>query len=175
MAGSNSIPERLINFAVYDEGKSLIGIANVDLPEVSYMTDTVTGAGIAGEVDSPVLGHFGAMSLTLNWRTIEGDVLKLAKPGVHALELRGSQQKHDAARGTYETVPVRVVTRCLPKSVGLGSFEVGSTTDTTTELEVTYMKVEVGGVELCEIDKFNFIAKFGGNDVLAGVRADLGM
>lgn len=69
--GTNSIPERLINYRVYNESNALMGMATVDLPELQAMSDTVSGAGIAGEVDSPVLGHYRAMSSTFNWRTIE--------------------------------------------------------------------------------------------------------
>ena len=67
-------------------------------------------------------------------------------------------------------MPVRVSLRATPKSVSLGSFEVGSTTDSETEFEVIYMKVLVNGKELIEIDKYNFIAKFDGEDKLASVQ-----
>ena len=70
--GTNSIPERLINYRVYNEANALMGMATVDLPELQAMSDTVSGAGIAGEVDSPVLGHYQAMSSTFNWRTLKG-------------------------------------------------------------------------------------------------------
>ena len=62
--GTNSIPERLINYRVYNEANALMGMATVDLPELQAMSDTVSGAGIAGEIDSPVLGHYQAMSST---------------------------------------------------------------------------------------------------------------
>ena len=55
---SNPVPERLINYRVYLEGNALAGIATADLPDLEAMTDTVSGAGIAGEVDSPIIGHF---------------------------------------------------------------------------------------------------------------------
>ena len=57
-AGSNKIPERLIGFRVYNDNNDLLGIATVTLPMIEAMTDTVSGAGIAGEVESPVLGHY---------------------------------------------------------------------------------------------------------------------
>lgn len=50
MAGTNNVPERLIAFRVYGEGNDLLGTANVTLPTIEPMTDTVTGAGIAGEI-----------------------------------------------------------------------------------------------------------------------------
>ena len=69
--GSNMIPERLIGFRVYNDSNDLLGIANVTMPTIEAMFDTVSGAGIAGEVETPVLGHYGSMTTTLNWRTIE--------------------------------------------------------------------------------------------------------
>ena len=54
----NQVPEKLINFRVYLDGNNLIGVADVELPSIEAMTETVKGAGIAGEIDSPTLGHF---------------------------------------------------------------------------------------------------------------------
>ena len=64
MATGNKVPERLINFRVYNDGNDLLGVANVDLPSIEAMSDTVSGAGIAGEVESPILGHFASMTAT---------------------------------------------------------------------------------------------------------------
>jgi phage tail tube protein FII len=44
-----------------------------------------------------------------------------------------------------------------------------------TEFEVQYLKLYVDGKEVAEIDKYNYIAKFGDDDALASVRADLGL
>lgn len=175
MANTNPIQEKLVNFRVYNNSNDLLGVATVDLPELSAMTDTVSGAGIAGEVDSPVLGHFQSMSVTLHWRTIEAAAMGLAAQKAHHLEIRGSQQRYDAGSGLYSTVPVRLVVKGTPKTTSLGSFEPGSTTDTTTELEASYLKLVIGGKEVVEIDKYNYIARFGGSDALQSVRADLGL
>ena len=43
-AGENKIPERLINFRVYNNGNDLLGVATVELPELEAMSDTVSGA-----------------------------------------------------------------------------------------------------------------------------------
>lgn len=175
MEGSNKVPERLINYRVYNENNALMGIATVDLPEIQAMSDTVSGAGIAGEVDSPVLGHFQAMSTTFNWRTIESPALALAKQQAHHIEIRGSQQRFGTAEGKLSSFPVRVVMRAIPKNFSLGSFEPGSTTDSSTEFEVIYLKIFVDDKEVVEIDKYNFIAKFGDSDMLESVRKDLGL
>lgn len=175
MAGTNQIPERLINFRVYRDGNDLLGAANVTLPNLEAMSDTTSGAGIAGEVETPVLGHYGSMTVTIQWRTITGDVTTLARQESHALDIRGSIQVNDASLGKLVTVPVKLTIRAMPKNVTLGSFEVGATTDTETELEVTYLKLDINGETRVEIDKYNFIASFGGEDALATVRKDLGI
>ena len=73
------------------------------------------------------------------------------------------------------TTPIRVVMRAIPKNFSLGSFEPGSATDSSTEFEVVYLKIVVDDKEVVEIDKYNFIAKFGDTDMLESVRKDLGM
>ena len=171
----NPIPERTINFNVYDDSSALLGIATVDLPDIEAMTDTVTGAGIAGEVDSPTLGHFGSMTLTINWRVPVGDVTKLQAPKTHHIEMRASQQINDPALGEVLTQSFRVVTRCQPKTLSLGSLEPSAAADTSTEFEVSYIKIFIANVEVLEIDKYNFIFKINGVDYLQNVRRDLGI
>lgn len=169
------VPERLINGRVYNDGNDMLGIANVELPEIVALSETTSGIGIAGEVESPTLGHFESMTTKLSWRTITSKALDLCQQKSHAIEVRGSQQVYDAASGAYTTEAVRVSMKVTPKSTTLGTFEPGATTDTEQEFEVTYLKVQVAGKTKVEIDKFNFVAKFGDNDVLASVRKDLGL
>ena len=175
MAG-NKMNERLVNFRVYNSGNDLLGIATVDLPEITPMSDTNSGAGIAGEVESGILGHFESMTTKFAWRTIERAAISLcSQRKAHAVEVRGSQQTYDAANGTYSTIPVRASMRVSLKSAPLGTFEPGATTDTEQEFEVLYLKLYVDGKEVIEIDKYNFIAKFNGVDDLESVRRDLGI
>lgn len=175
MAGINDVPERLINSRIYVDGNTCLGTGDVDLPSIEYMTETISGAGIAGEADTPILGHLQSMTIGITWRTIEASNVRLAAMKAHSLDIRGSQQIYDSAKGEYKTLPVRVSVKAAPKSVQLGKFAVGATTDTKTELEVTYLKVDIDGKTEVEIDKFNYVAKFGGEDQLESVRKDLGM
>lgn len=175
MAGENRVPERLINFRVYNGGNDLLGIATVDLPELEAMTETVSGAGIAGEVESPLLGHYGSTTTTFTWRSIEPAAMVLAEQRSHLVDVRGSQQVYDAAAGVYSTVPVRAAMKIVPKTVGLGTFEPGATTDTEQEFEVLYLKLQINRRVVLEIDKYNFKAEINGYDALASVRKDLGL
>jgi hypothetical protein len=171
----NQVPEKLINFRVYEGGVDLLGIADVELPSLEAMTETVKGAGIAGEVESPVLGHFGSMTCTINWRTVVKSIAHLAAPRTHNLDFRGATQMYDASSGEYKVQSLKVTVRCLPKTTNLGKLDVGTTADASNEFEVIYLKVSIDGKEIAEIDKFNYICKINGVDYLKQVRQALGL
>jgi len=172
---ANKVPEKLINFRVYQDGTDMLGTSDVELPNLEAMTDTVKGAGIAGEVESPILGHYGSMGLTLNWRTVSENVMKLAAPKAHQLDLRGAMQVYDAGDGKYHSTPLKVLVKATPKNTQVGKLEVGSTQDAVSEFEVSYIKILVDGKEMVEIDKYNFICVIDGEDYLADVRKNLGI
>lgn len=172
---ANKIAEKLTNFSAYLEGDEWLGLVDVELPSLESLTETMKGAGIAGEVDSPVIGHYGAMSVKLNWRTLGSQAIKLAEQKTHALDFRGSQQIYNAGSGEYEHQGVKVSVRAIPKTMESGKFEVGATTGTANEMECVYIKKEIDGKRVLEIDKFNFIAFINGNDALEKVRKNLGM
>ena len=170
-----NVPEKLINFRVYQNGSDLIGIADVTLPNLEAMTETVKGAGIAGEIDSPVLGHYSSMELELNWRTLEKPNVLLASPKGVQLDLRGAQQVYDSSEAAYVVRPVKVVVSGVPKTTELGKLDVGTTSDTKNTIEVNYIKITIDGEDVLELDKFNYICSIGGTDYLADVREALGL
>ena len=156
-----NVPEKLINFKVYQDGNDLVGIADVQLPSLDAMTETVKGAGIAGEFDSPVLGHFGSMETVLNWRTLEKRNIMLAMQTGVNLDLRGAQQIYDSASGKYKVGNVKCVVRGVPKKTELGKLDVGATTGTANTIETAYLKVTIDGETVLELDKFNYICNIG--------------
>ncbi|MBQ4358968.1 MAG: phage major tail tube protein [Proteobacteria bacterium] len=175
MASTNVQRDKLINYTVFVEGNRKLGTADITLPTISYNTDTLSGAGIAGEVDMPTLGHTDSMEVEINWRIVTGDLAVLIEPRGHNLEFRGSNQIYDEGNNEFKTSPVVVSVRALPKEGSLGKLEAMSTADASNTLEVTYLKVEIAGETKIEIDKLNFIHMINGTDYLASVRSDLGL
>ena len=51
------IPEKLVEFKVYSDSHDLLGVSDIELPSLDFMSETVKGAGMAGEVDSPTIGN----------------------------------------------------------------------------------------------------------------------
>ena len=46
------IDETVIGFAVYEDATEYIGISEVTLPEISNITEEISGAGIGGKIES---------------------------------------------------------------------------------------------------------------------------
>ncbi|MBE3586569.1 MAG: phage major tail tube protein [Thermoanaerobacter sp.] len=172
----NTVPERLTAFRVYLDGSSdLKGVADIQLPSFEAMTETVKGAGIAGEYESPTLGHFQSMKLTLNWRTVSREFLKLLRQQSQRLDCRGAIQEYDAGSGSYRIRQVRVVVQGPPAKGDLGKFETGATSDGSSEVEVLYIKIDIDGKNHLELDKLNYKFVVDGVDYLADVRRALGL
>ncbi len=171
----NEVRDKLINFEVFAAGNRKLGMADVTLPEISYKTDALSGAGIGGEIDMPTLGQTDSMELQIAWRTVNEDITELLRQEAHDLELRGANQHYDAGTGKFRVQAVKVNVRGVPKSGNLGKFEPASKSDSTSTLELLYLKVTIDGEKLIEIDKLNYIHFVDGTDYLASVRDALGL
>jgi len=172
---NNRIPEKVTNFKVYRDGTDLMGVVDATLPALESISETISGAGIAGEIEVPTLGHFGPMALSLNWRTTTSSAITLARQEAHHLELRGAIQVFDPATGKYAIQALKVVVRARPKKMDPGKLAMGKASDSASELECSYIKLWLDGEEKFEIDKLNFICVIDGVDQLAEVRAALGI
>ncbi|MFY0545453.1 phage major tail tube protein [Brevibacillus sp. H7] len=172
----NKIPERLNDFRAYRDGTNdLLGVVEVTLPALQALTETVSGAGIAGEFESPTLGQFQSMKVGLNWRTVTSDQVKLSRQQAQRLDLRGANQIYDAATGKYSIKPIRVVVQGPPTNNELGKLAKNSTSDGSTEIEVLYLKIQIEDKTVVEIDKLNYICIIDGVDYLKETRKALGL
>jgi P2 family phage contractile tail tube protein len=175
MPVTNPIPALLTNAKIYRDGADLLGVGTVELPNFEFMTESIAGLGIGGEMDMPVLGHFQSMTLKITWNTVNEASVTLLRPQAHHLDIRGSIQGYDAGAGSFPSTAVKVLVRAVPKTSGIGKFEPGKKMDPETELEVAYLKLWIGGKEKVEVDKFNLIFRVNDEDILADVRTNLGM
>ncbi len=174
--GVNVVPERLTAFRVYLDGTTdMAGVADLQLPSLENMTETVRGAGIAGEYESPTVGHFGSMVLTINWRTVSRDMLKTLRQRAQRFDCRGAFQEYDAGAGEYVIKQCRTVVQGISKKVDIGKHDTGATSDGSTEIEVLYLKVSIDGRTVVELDKLNYICVIDGVDYLRDVRKALGI
>jgi len=159
----------------YDRGQTMIGIADVALPNLAYITEEIQGAGIAGSIDSPVVGHFQSLVTTVNWRSLFEANIPYIAPRTYHFDFRGSVQMYDQNSGALVSRAVAAVMRVMPKSLNLGTLNTAQQMGTAGEFEISYLKLSVERKEILEIDKFSFKCRIAGVDYLAKVRQDLGL
>jgi len=166
--------QSVINFAVYEDSTEYVGMAKVTLPDLTALTQSISGAGIAGNVDAVIMGHFEAMTLGLSFRTTTSQVIKLAEPRRHTIDLRVAQQEENPVAGVVEVRSVKHVLVIVPKSTKGGTVAPASPTDGSGEYAVRYWATYIDGQKVQEIDPLNFICIINGIDYLDAVRTAIG-
>lgn len=168
------IPERVVNFKCYRGPQEQLGMTDIELPSFEAMTENVSGAGIAGEIASPVPGHFASQKVKLKWRTITEDGIAILAAGQAVFDIRGSMQVQDSAGGPLTTKALRVECTGPVTTYNLGKLEVGKVMGVESDVEVYTIRISIDGVRLIELDKLNMIYRVRGIDQLAKIRQDLG-
>lgn len=167
---TNPIPERVVNYNIYDEADKLVGVsAEVTLPNFESMTETISGAGIAGEFESSLPGHYGSQTIEIPFRTLNDSNFTLAKNSGKPLVLRAAQQSYDVASGQRSQRALKITIKYQSKGLNLGTIGVGAMTESTNVLEVLYIKIEENNREMLEYDKLNFVFIVDGVDMLKEV------
>ena len=167
--------ESVINLAVYEDSVEYVGMAGVTLPNLAAIVQTLSGAGIAGNVEVPVLGHYDVMSLTLNFRTTTEHSVRLSEPRRHNIDLRMAQQIEDTVAGEVKVQSIKHVLVVVPKTDTGGTVAPAAPTNGSGEYSVRYWATYIDGAKVREIDPLNFICEVNGVDYLADVRKALGM
>ncbi len=168
------IDETVIGFAVYEDATEHVGIAEVTLPEISSITEEISGAGMGGKVESVILGAIEAMTTTLNFRTVTRNAVKLHEPRQHNIDLRAAQQQKDTTKGVTEVVRVKHLLTLTPKKLNPGKVATASAAEVSGEYATTYFATYIDGKKMLEIDPLNYIYFVNGKDWLADVRKALG-
>jgi len=166
--------QSIINFAVYENGKEYRGVAKATLPDMNWITQTISGAGIAGNVEAVILGHLDAMTLTLDFRTPNASAAELSAPRRHNIDLRIAQQDEESSSANLIVRRHKHVFVVVPKSYKPGNVAPASSSDGSGEYAVHYWAEYIDGKKVREIDQINTICEINGVDYLAPVREALG-
>ena len=169
-------PNVLNDANVYVDGKQWLGAAEVNLPEINHKVLDFNIFGVAGGMEVPLIGHIDKMKLTIKFKSIDKDVFGKLVNSAKAplLDIRAAVQKYNPVVGQMKFFPVKVIAKGFFYKVKWPAFKQGSDDTADAEFEVHYLKVEVDGKEVLEIDKFNYIYRIEDRDLLAEVRSALG-
>lgn len=166
-----TIPTKINRYNVYNSGNRLLGMGDeLTLPDFEASTETVSGAGILGEIDDPTPGYFTNQEIEIPFRILDKeatDMLDITK--AVQLEIRGAEQT-TKSEGDIEFRGVRVVVRGRSNKFTPGKMKAGNPMDTSITLSILYILIELEGEPVLELDKMNEVFKINGNDILAKVK-----
>lgn len=169
-------PEQTVAYRVYHQGNDLLGVATIELPQLDYMTEPLSGSGIAGEIENPTIGITQSMTAKLSFISPTQEVFNSLDWTQTALyECYAALQVSDEATSVRSSVPYRVNFLGRTKSFPLGSLEQGKKHGNEVELELTRLEILLDGIEKLMIDKLAFIHRVNGTDLLKTVRSQMGL
>lgn len=172
MISNNYVPEKINDCNAYLEGNKMIGVgASITLPTVKMKTNTTSGMGISGEIDSPTIGQFESMEQEVQFNALYSSCADMLSPlKTVNLTFRAAQQVYDKTGG-YNFKGLRVVEMGRVKEFEPGKIEKSESMEAKVKIELTYLLAENDGEKLMEIDKLNGVYIVNGEDMLADVRS----
>ncbi len=173
---TNKIPEVINDCRAYLDGTDdFISVKTVELPNFESPTEDITGIGVAGTISAPVQGHFNSMETAFDWQMPTKTSTKLFGGKEVSIDVYADFQNFDGAENAYVHDQYHVVIRGRVKNHEPGTVEAMKPMNSKTTVETHYIKIELAGETLCEVDKYGYKCVIDGVDLLAEVRANIGM
>lgn len=169
------IHQTVINGRLYEDTNHFVGPVKATLPDLNYLTQTLKGIGIPGNMEFSIPGQIDAMTLTLDFQTFCQEQISLSEPRRHHLTLMTSQQYEDTGTGEVGYSAIKHVFIASPKTSKPGGVEPATPSAGSVEMAVRYWAVFIDGKRVQEIDQINNIFFINGKDYMANIRKALGM
>jgi hypothetical protein len=147
--------------------------ADITLPSIEKLTDTIKGAGIMGEIDMPTYGQIGSMPLAINFRADNPNYATLSRPGAIQFEIVWVTDVFDSNNVRVGLQTHKVFCTGLNKTYNPGNVDINAPADGSVEFELTYYRKLVDGREVLLIDKLNFKHVVNGVDYAQQLRTAL--
>lgn len=166
---------RMTNANVYVNGASQLGRAEeINLPSVKHIMAEHKALGLVGKME--FASGIDKMEARIKWNAFYSDVFKkFASPfATLNLQCRSSVETYDS-EGRSQQVPYVCYLTAYAKDFPLGNFKQHDNVELETNLSVTYVKIELNGEEIIEIDVLANVYKVGGVDQLSRYRQNLGI
>lgn len=167
--GTNSIPDKTNNYNVYTgtatAANKLVGVTDeTTLINLQNMSETINLAGMAGEIDSPTVGQYQSMEITISFSNIAKSSLEVAAQDNIPLIFRSAQEFINPENSTKSFKNRTITLRGMTKSINFGVLKKSGYGKPSITKEVVYYKEVIDGEVVTEIDKFNGKAIIGGVD-----------
>ena len=167
-------PESNVLFELYEDGNNYMGLTQATLPNIAFIVQQISGAGMNGNIDVPIAGMLEAMELSLNFRSPTDAAKSLAAPKSHHLDLRVAAQYWDNVGAEYGIEADKYVMVTRPKAMNPGNIQPATPADTANTFSVVYYAGYKDGQKIWEVDPTNYICVVDGVDYFAPIRKALG-
>lgn len=164
----------LTNANLYIDGNSLLGQAEeFKLPTVKFKQTEHKAVGMVGTIKLP--SGIDALEGEVKWNSFYAGVWgKLLNPYAPVqLQARGNLETYNS-QGRVLQVPYVVFLTASFVEVPLGDFKQNDKAEFSSKYGATYVKQQVGGINVLEIDVMANIYMVNGVDQLALYRANIG-
>lgn len=165
---------RITNANIYLNGNSLLGTADeVSLPDVSVKETDHKALGMVGTLILP--SGFDKLEGKIKWNSFYQDIwLQFANPFTPvSLQCRCSVDTYNS-QGRVMQVPLVTFVTATMKKLPLGTFKQHDNAEFQSEFTATYVKQQMNGVDVIELDVMSNIFKVGGVDQLDIYRTNIG-
>ena len=172
-----TIRKQLTNANVYVNGSSYLGfVSEAMMPDISIKQLDHAPLGQHGVTSLPV--GFDKMEMTLKFTSFFSEVLTGGMANGYAGldgQLRSSQESFDGQGSRSAEESFVYFFRGRPINLPTGSFKQHENAEGETKITLDYIKLEIAGATIYEIDVLNNIYEVNGVDLLATYRANLGV
>lgn len=166
---------RATNANIYVDGQSFIGRAEeVTLPNINFKMADHSSLGMVGELE--YFAGIDKMEAKIKWNSYYPEVLKKFSNPFNSvkLQVRSSVDTYED-NSRVKQMPLVVYLTVRPKSNPLGTFKSQENVDLENTLSVSYVKIELNGEVLTEVDVEANIFFSNGVDLLKEYRQNLGI
>lgn len=166
---------RLTNANIYVGGSSKLGMAEeVQLPNIKHIMSEHKALGMVGKFE--FFSGIDKMEGKIKWNSFYPDILKTFANPTQAVSImvRGNLETWESAGKTGEVAAVVYIT-LTSKNFPTGTYKQHDNVEAETDFTCTYVKMEIDGKVVAEIDVLANIYKVDGVDILANYRANLGI
>ena len=167
------LPEVLHNYNIYNiDGNKQLGTGeSITLAAVQFITATISGAGILGQLVIPIVGQTQDISQEVPYRVLYGGVSDyIANRQMVGFVLRGAYQVLDRESNQRKPMAVKVDIRGACTNVNPGTAQNGNAMNGSITVSASYYKMEVADKVIFELDKINGIFIVNGIDILKEYR-----
>jgi P2 family phage contractile tail tube protein len=165
---------RVTNANIYVDGNCLLGKAEeIKLPDITTVMSEHKALGMVGKIELP--SGFEKMEGEIKWNSFYRDVwLKMNNPySMVQLQVRSNVETY-GAMGRMQQQPLVTFLSVMFKKNPMGTFKQNDNAEFSSSFACYYIKQQLAGEDMLELDVLANIYKVGGVDQLDIYRNNIG-